>query len=1617
MAIKLFPTSERVNLNEDKDVVHSNYENYTGIVFDTEKNAFKVVTGKFRDKKDMYEKMTKANKYLRRAYESRIFDWIEKNAETTVDGYLMLSTAVSKWKNNNVLSKYYKKLLHDLPYVNREGRKGDPQTMGVKASFESVLKNMGKVLTEDDNKVNLANIEDYLSATFNDETKDLPVDNYNVKIGAKSNAETPVHDVNDSDKIIGKITSKVVKNEKGNPYNVVVDNQGNQLGYAFFPAGEVFSSLNKDEGDVIGTFTKYKGDSNFISPKDEREFINFEKVPAVSYYFDKPGTPNSVFKNYLITLRLAQAIKAGIIDNDNKGMYKVIISDRKGNEVATLSLTYSQIMSAMRELSQTYENGEYANLDRKNQEPEYMSNQEKQARELQQAYDTAAHPGNIAHQADMFTGVAGAYDRIHDLKKSQNRANKNAENQYDYLSGLAQADGFDLDKALGIDPIERDAKIAANKAIAAAKADNRAKAAVDAWNTMNIPAPQPTVEKDTANKVLDDLKKNSEEDPAVLDKANILAFRNKRKEFDNDVIKTRAWYNENPEEYKKDVLANIENAKTQEESAMIPAYVNDGAAALKQWTDATYINSASFQEASTHNELNQDLFDGKKLKADVREALIEIAKSFKDSVDLAYEPVDIYFTGSEANYNYNEHSDIDVHLVYDFEQVGPIAEMINHYLQTAKRVFNDKHQITVKGLPVEVGAEMKNTPLVTSGVYSLLNDEWVIEPENANKEIQEPEEPYYNEVKMQIEDAIISKDIEKIRNAVDFIWGIRKEGLANEGEFGPANTLFKQLRNEGLLGELRQAYYDAESEDLSLESMMKEAEFSSREEAKASISDDLFDKSEEEIVDGLMDHYENKEDAIAKIEDVMKTISDGYKDKLQNVITKIKESYSFSNKCKRIVEKAFKKLNEEENISKIIKTLGEKLATIYLEKYSDGDFAEAFDRLQDAKKKTQDITDLTDDDLKDLTAVNMTLDRVKPAVYTAAIDALQRTAKEKNFANDVKVARDNTPHIPSQEERYKRRNDLKAPSNFTVDSFVNLFHNEADLQIYLDIIRSEFPIALLDHSRKFYVVDENGKRLTLKGIEKGLYPQNVWVNEIELEPTGTKIGYFNGENAMDIKTNKLVGYVDGNEAYYDNGKLFGYLDRNNNIISPYGQFAHKEFWPVAAYSMPIEEYRRILSLPKNASTLEDAINTTQEELAKAGFDYSLEDVGGAYDQTKNAEKFITRNQAIWELEHIDDLKINHYDKMTRDLIYYKIAKKHMNPVEVMQDYESSYRDKPYYKPTKEMIDQLNVQSESTEEITEAGNKDWYTFSKKGNVAMTAKDYLEDMHIPTDEYFDAVLSFPQGDVFAGGNYKFSAISSNPNEGATIVSQNPVFQHAHIRPDNYIVTLVDGTEKVIGYSPLPRFDQYVENPNNYYNRPVYGFVNKDRSQMQLEGILKGWENNEVFKLIPVDGLGKKATGANKKEEHLTIKEMFDLLKLPENATQVINYDKLRKSDASSASLERKQYTSGNQNGQWIDLDDSEVLDALKYVASKNSKGTVDNKPYQEVINDFEKTAYVTPEVMKMLRLVDPRKTEFIKRQPSTGNVQLYVAYANAPKETPVKHKDSNLIQAARNIAGHK
>jgi len=1036
MAITLFPNAQKIALTEDdKANPHkSSYENYTGIVFDTDKNEFKIVTGKFRDKKDMYEKMTKEEKYLRRAYESKIWDWIQDNAKTPVDGYLMLSTAVSKWINNNVLSKYYKKLLHDLPYINREGRKGDPQTMGTKASFESMEETEeDKMLNEaimneadlddkydelyqidknDENKskhtVDIYGVDDegkrgrllisypnvYLFDNFLDGSYADALNVTNEKLKNKARIFSPsfitavynnmktrlkqdqgikpgelspdsynnqnlifVVDKNLSDPIylkksdIGNMFASMYNNHYDwDPFKVITKGKDDQIAQIdrAYQAGKITKDKYNRLKNVTGADTKLPNEiiKKIIPLKTERDKLN-KMISAPDKDWDEFIKLFGDEENPLPKAKArVHELTKQILELENQGRLQNISSNKKENDFNREYNLNKPISIGNPLHNSNYENDFVNRIDQKlkfknnivNQIKNYeQQGNYKRASELRKLLGEKPDILSTIHDTEILdrfkNKASNAVNRWNASKeiKPIERTTKRHEEIINDLASKTGANIYLLKRAAhavltnkGIE-LKKEKPQFFDRSLAGRTYADPVNAAIDYFDKNRVHDNEfiQDLNKEyiklkkflgTDAKLPDDTIKKIIPLKKEIDKLNTLIRTSDldglRLEFGDDV--------ENPMDVAKEKINELNKEmnelrqQNKNESVVDEAQVNDGATELMQQTDkiAQNIQKNAMTEDNTHSELNPELFENEKLKDDIRDALIKIADTFKEKLKLPFEPVDVYFTGSEANYNYNENSDIDLHLVYDFENAGVSAEILNKYLQSAKRVFNDEHDILIKNIPVEVGAENLAEPLTTSGVYSLVSNDWVIKPQYANVEIEEPEKSNLDEVRNIIEDVISSQNRNEIENMIKLVWDMRKNGLKEEGEFGPSNTLFKILRNDGILARLKDAYYASESRDLSLESIMKEDYFGNRDEI-FTVEDDLINKSEQEIYDGLMDHYKgNENEALAKLEDVLKTCDDGYKDKIHDVMRKIKENTSFENKCNRIIENSMSKLEE-----------------------------------------------------------------------------------------------------------------------------------------------------------------------------------------------------------------------------------------------------------------------------------------------------------------------------------------------------------------------------------------------------------------------------------------------------------------------------------------------------------------------------------------------------------------------------------------------------------------------------------------------------------------------------------------------------------------------------------
>ena len=222
-----------------------------------------------------------------------------------------------------------------------------------------------------------------------------------------------------------------------------------------------------------------------------------------------------------------------------------------------------------------------------------------------------------------------------------------------------------------------------------------------------------------------------------------------------------------------------------------------------------------------HETLNPKLWDTatNKLLPEVREKIIEICTSFEDYIEAPIDIVDIQLVGSNASYNYTEHSDLDVHIIADFELVTENTEILKSLYDTKKSNFNKTMDITIHGVNVEMYIQDVNSAIISNGIYSVCDDEWIKEPKpiksitkhNTEKEL----EKWGNRIKKVLE----SKDVDELRDAINMLYLMRRNSLSVDGEYGKGNQLFKEIRNKGWLQQLKDAHGEALSKKLSLESL------------------------------------------------------------------------------------------------------------------------------------------------------------------------------------------------------------------------------------------------------------------------------------------------------------------------------------------------------------------------------------------------------------------------------------------------------------------------------------------------------------------------------------------------------------------------------------------------------------------------------------------------------------------------------------------------------------------------------------------------------------------------------------------------------------------------------
>ena len=133
-----------------------------------------------------------------------------------------------------------------------------------------------------------------------------------------------------------------------------------------------------------------------------------------------------------------------------------------------------------------------------------------------------------------------------------------------------------------------------------------------------------------------------------------------------------------------------------------------------------------------HNELNPKLWnEDNTLKTEVDEKINQIVDEFisdlhEDEINIKID--DIILVGSNCSYNYTESSDLDIHIIANAKESNYPPEYAEKLYSAYRTIFNKTLDIAFYDIPVEIYVETENSELVSNGIYSVMNRQWIKEP-------------------------------------------------------------------------------------------------------------------------------------------------------------------------------------------------------------------------------------------------------------------------------------------------------------------------------------------------------------------------------------------------------------------------------------------------------------------------------------------------------------------------------------------------------------------------------------------------------------------------------------------------------------------------------------------------------------------------------------------------------------------------------------------------------------------------------------------------------------------------------------------------------------------------
>ena len=237
--------------------------------------------------------------------------------------------------------------------------------------------------------------------------------------------------------------------------------------------------------------------------------------------------------------------------------------------------------------------------------------------------------------------------------------------------------------------------------------------------------------------------------------------------------------------------------------------------------DLKELHSFKMADAVTfHDNLNPKLFRGQHLQPEVELQLKTIAQDFLQEMGIHDLDVrDITVSGSNAAYSYTDHSDLDLHILVNMKDL-PDDDIYHEFFRAKKDLYNDSHDITINGIPVELYIQDAAEPVTSLGEYSVKDKKWLRLPTKRRANFdQTATKAKYIKLLDIIDTTLQSDKIGKVNKVLKKIKQYRQAGLDKGGEFSPENLAYKALRSRGYITKLYDLRDKLHSKHLSLNGM------------------------------------------------------------------------------------------------------------------------------------------------------------------------------------------------------------------------------------------------------------------------------------------------------------------------------------------------------------------------------------------------------------------------------------------------------------------------------------------------------------------------------------------------------------------------------------------------------------------------------------------------------------------------------------------------------------------------------------------------------------------------------------------------------------------------------